>query len=360
MTTQPPKPTVYCVHDGKLLVQTDNDLYHGWVPAPNVSLVKEPLFGWKKARLTYDQWCQCVAFLRWSQKTHHEEAMMTFFYNGTQDRWAVDVFPQRPMGMTVKLLEEHPDYAAVRMQYGADWAQAGSIHHHCNMTAFQSGTDHDDEKDRDGIHITLGKMSEPLVDIHMRAVFDGVTYKTNIFDWIEMPDCVAQLPKHVLKADDKFFGSLFLGIDEHPFPEIWKSRIIKFQPQGQTVLTGMGVHSEYGEFNGREWGWPSEDREIKKNGSVVTAPATDQSSTPTNGSSLDSRAFTILSELCERMGLTFDEIHNYIVTTDQEMEDLSDEPDYAEESAMRTAVLDEIKKAGFAPLYIEALLDRVL
>jgi len=360
MTNETPKPTVYCVQDNKLLVQTDHELYRGWTQADNVSLVKEPLFTWKKAIFSFDLWASCVSFLRWSQKTHHEEAMMTFFYNVREDRWAVDVFPQRPMGMTVKLLEEHPDYALVRAQYGKDWVQAGSIHHHCNMTAFQSGTDREDESDRDGVHITLGKMTEPIVDSHIRVVFDGVTYESNLAHWISPPDWLTKIPAYIWKSDDKLLASTFLGIEDAPFPEEWKKRIIKWQPQGQTVLTGMGIHTEYGEFNGREWGWPSEDREMKKNGNGVSEPSTSQSSTATSGGTLNEKAFAILTEICERMSLTFDEIHNYIVTTDEEMEMLSDQPDYAEESAMRTAVLDAIKKEGFAPLYIEALLDRVL
>lgn len=375
MTTSPtptpqPKPTVYCVQDNRLLVRTEHELYNGWAVAQNVSLVKEPLFRWKKAVFSYDMWAQCVSFLRWSQKTHKEEAMMTFFYNPKEDRWAVDVFPQRPMGMTVKLLEEHPDYKAVRMQYGSDWVQAGSIHHHCTMKAFQSGTDHEDEKDRDGVHITLGNMDQPIVDIHIRVVFDEVTYSSNLLHWIEMPNDII-VPKHVWKLDDKLTSALFLGIEDHPFPEIWKTRIIKHQPQ-QTLLTGVDTdwrNNGYGHGDcGYGYGWNAgaDNDSVKKNGSVAittekSTSTESRTTTPASTASpLDGKAFSVLTEIASRLGLTFEEIRDMLIATDEDLQMLAEGPDGDEEIVMRNTVLDEIKKNGFAPLYIEALLDRVL
>lgn len=37
-----------------------------------------------------------------------------------------------------------------------DWQWVGTIHSHCNFSAYHSGTDIDDEKNADGVHITLG------------------------------------------------------------------------------------------------------------------------------------------------------------------------------------------------------------
>jgi len=37
-----------------------------------------------------------------------------------------------------------------------DWTWAGTIHSHCNFSAYHSGVDTDDERHVDGVHITLG------------------------------------------------------------------------------------------------------------------------------------------------------------------------------------------------------------
>ena len=41
------------------------------------------------------------------------------------------------------------------------FARAGTIHSHCDFEAFHSGTDQDDEKHEDGLHITFGHVDKP-------------------------------------------------------------------------------------------------------------------------------------------------------------------------------------------------------
>lgn len=213
------------IYNGKAYRQTFNELYDGWTPAEDLSLVetKNANFKWKGAKITFTLWEYITAFMRWTQKEFKAEALITLFYNQEHKVWAADVFPQQPMGMTVKSLETDPLYAVVRKKYGKGWIQAGSVHHHCTTNAFQSSTDHEDESDRDGLHITLGKMTDPVLDIHCRAVFDGIAYNTNISTWVNLPAWFNSIPE--LYQDSFNLKDLLLGSKNPMFPEEWKAMI---------------------------------------------------------------------------------------------------------------------------------------
>jgi hypothetical protein len=224
-----PAPMRLLIHEKRVLRPFDTPLFSGWeeVPKTEIELVDaEPKFKWKSAKIPYAMWQEVVGFLRWTQAEFGEEAMVTFFYNVKDSQWAAWAFPQEPNHMTVKMLENHPLFAEDRKQFGKDWIQFGSIHHHCKMGAFQSGTDKTDECDRDGVHITLGKMDESCLDVDIRQVFDGLQSKTNLTAWIEPPPFISQCPKHLYY--DFYIHALKSAKGE--FPKAWKERIFERTP----------------------------------------------------------------------------------------------------------------------------------
>lgn len=61
----------------------------------------------------------------------------------------------------------------------------GTIHCHGSMSAFHSGTDTHDEKDFDGIHITIGKISDNTIDISCSVVANGTRVINDPLKYIE-------------------------------------------------------------------------------------------------------------------------------------------------------------------------------
>lgn len=244
MTTTAPK---YILHDKKLLRQVQNDLYEGYeeVPETEIKIVEqEPRFRWLGAKIPLTLWLQVCEFMRWTQEKYKEEAMIFFFYNVAKKEWAAWPFPQSPNGMTVRMLENHPMYKTDRLQFGNDWVQAGTLHHHCTATAFQSGTDRSDEEDRDGIHFTLGNMDKHSLDLHCRQVFDGIMSSARPLDWIEMPAFLNDVPRNMrYEFAIHTFKTMRHEGKTPAFPEEWKDRIIKIVPTSQ-----MEWDSEYGGF----------------------------------------------------------------------------------------------------------------
>ena len=89
--------------------------------------------------------------LAWFKRVYQDqtsEAIVFLFYHHTHG-WEVKPPKQTAIGMSVDY-EERPEMD------GDGWTIAGTIHSHCNSSAFHSGTDESDEKEFDGIHLTIG------------------------------------------------------------------------------------------------------------------------------------------------------------------------------------------------------------
>lgn len=230
--------TKLIVHGTKVLRSLDCPLYTGWEAVDDIVVVNtEPVYKWKGTKIPYQVWASVAGFMRWSQQKFKAEAMVSFFYNTATGEWAAWPFPQEPMGMTVRYLEAHPLYAEDRKRFGKDWIQFGSLHHHCTAAAFASGTDKADEQDRDGIHITLGKLDDKTMDVHCRQTFDGVVTATKLLDWVESPDYLKDAPQHLIH---QFADFALRSIMEHAFPEEWKDRIM--ERVHHTPNFQMGLH----------------------------------------------------------------------------------------------------------------------
>jgi hypothetical protein len=127
-------------------------------------------YKWTGKKMPQDLWWQICAFFEWTYETCKSESQVRLFVNSVTGEWAAWAFPQeRNTGMTTKELPDHPQFAIDRQRFNDDWYYYGTVHHHCSMGAFQSGTDEENEKGQDGIHITVGKMGEVRYDVDIRV-----------------------------------------------------------------------------------------------------------------------------------------------------------------------------------------------
>jgi len=239
--TKKEKDSRLMLYDNELLTPKETPFFSGWVKQEKVEILKnhKPLFVWNKSKIPEKLWRQIVTFMRWGYTTYRSEVLVSLFYNTEEDDWAAWAFPQKTQGMTVQFLHKHVDYAKDRAQFKNGWVQLGSVHHHCAMGAFQSGPDEEDEKDREGVHFTLGKMDKPELDIHVRQTFKGMVGEIEPIDFLEEPKWLKNIPK-VFKKDIK--NKVFTTTKDLAFPEIWKSRVTKEVPVFNRF--GTGTQSE--------------------------------------------------------------------------------------------------------------------
>ena len=124
-------------------------------------------------KIPADTIAQVLSFFRAIYERQHSEAMVYLTYKDGEYR--VFVPPQTASGGGVK--------ATLDLAHIADgWAIAGSIHSHCNFSAFHSGTDTHDADGHDGIHMTIGNIASDTPSFATMLSFNKVRWDIDFTD----------------------------------------------------------------------------------------------------------------------------------------------------------------------------------
>lgn len=213
-------------------------------------------FNWTGGTLN-EIWPEVMAFFRWTNQEFRSESQVRLYVNMQTKQWKAWAFPQKGHGMTVKeLVEGDEGYDRFQQQRAEfpdeTWYYWGTVHHHCDCSAFQSGTDQHNEHDQDGIHITVGKLGSPRYDIDFRLYIGKFKLTSVTVDkfW-DVGDAAEGLPEHIkalLPADAKEKLAKYQMGNPAPadqtFPEIWKENFIRppappvSQPVNRPSTTG--------------------------------------------------------------------------------------------------------------------------
>lgn len=232
----------------KSTVYRDVDIGYMTIPE-TIELPRiEPCAKWNKAKISYEVWAQVVSFMLWSQKEFGSEAHLTLFYNTATDTWAPWAFPQITNGMNVETDPTDKRYSIQRKKFPEPWVELGTVHHHCKSAAFQSGTDHQDEIDRDGIHITLGNMEANQLSVHCRASLDSRLYQTTLGQWVEPPKWIHEdTPEFILEnlLEGAYLTSELFRDTE--FPTQWAKNISQMREHKVSYAQGLLKKGHYRE-----------------------------------------------------------------------------------------------------------------
>jgi len=208
------------IHDNKVYVEKENDFFGYWEEQKMNQA--EPLPTWKGAKIDLLNWYQFVSYSLSTFEEHGAESMTLFFYDEDDKEWFLWSPPQETAGMTVKVTlgKEYDEQRKLLPPL-----MFGSGHHHCTTSAFQSGTDHGDEIEKEGIHVTLGNLDENILDIHARIIVRGVSYDIEPYEIIETPQWVQNIPFLDMKeeAATRFLGQRWNA----EFPPLWTENIKK-------------------------------------------------------------------------------------------------------------------------------------
>jgi len=198
----------------------DLGLYEGLLPVILEEIKEVPLIKWKGAKISAEMWNQIVSFMNWTYAEYKSESQLRLFYNQGTNEWGVGVLPQHvDTGMSSKEIGDHEGRAEVFALFPSDagWREAGTVHHHCSSSAFQSGIDLADERDKNGLHITLGGMgNSEWHGFHARASFRKVMYDVTPAEWID----------GTIDPDGVMPNRLVTAASAVPFPEFWKKYLI--------------------------------------------------------------------------------------------------------------------------------------
>lgn len=137
---------------------------------------------WTGPKISQAVWHPILAFFKEVNTRHNSECQVRLYVNAALGEWAAWAFPQEARtSMSARELI-CPDAATQREQFKESdgWQYLGTVHHHCHMSAFQSGTDHNNERSQDGLHITVGRLGDAVYDIHARFYLGETEFEPDL------------------------------------------------------------------------------------------------------------------------------------------------------------------------------------
>ena len=192
-------------------------------------------------------WHQVMSFFRWTNKEMDSESQVRLYVNLKLGCWSAWAFPQEARtGMSAREIvsQESPEQAVERFaSWGAepsgDWVYFCTVHHHCAASAFQSGTDEENERGQDGLHITVGRMDADQHDLHARFYLDGHCFEPDMSRFWEVePELAQQVPPELLDDVARFQMCRRVVVD---FPDAWRKNVIEIPaydyPRGRQPLS---------------------------------------------------------------------------------------------------------------------------
>lgn len=212
----------------RILTEQDLGWYKGYISTE--VQVGKPEASWltfKGPKVPAPLWQTIKSFLLWSNNEHSAEAQVRLMYDMGTNTWQAAVLPQVVVGLQTIELQGHPETESSLKEAGEQAVTGGTIHHHCQIPAFQSTTDDNDEALQTGLHITLGNMDKPAASIHARVTLRGVTYPAVLPEWLE--------------GTEAEWVDLTTTV---AFPEQWKTRIFT-STKGLKAYMPPKVHKGY-------------------------------------------------------------------------------------------------------------------
>jgi hypothetical protein len=213
-------------------------LYSGELHVALPKMEGRPRIHWNGAVIDRETFRLALAFLKWTHDEHKVEGQARFFYNEETGEWKTVVLPQYiwSAGHTREVEADNPVKEKIIEDLLLDgFGEAGTIHHHSNMGAFQSAGDKEDELSRNGFHVTVGTMSAKVSAFHARATFKKIQYektqhapssgRLNIDQWLPGMMGNANAPHQPIQDD---IAKHWLSLEDLPeFPDEWRLHMVE-------------------------------------------------------------------------------------------------------------------------------------
>jgi len=190
----------------------DNQMYSAVIKVPTPyggDELQEQIVSIKLPKIPYSMFDKIYEFFKYIYKKHKAEVAVLLWYNFNTKEWETEVPKQTVGGGSVNYTRDE-EWANDMIQKG--FICVGTIHSHCEMSAFHSGTDDHDEYNFDGVHITIGKvLSGP--EFAQRFIVKTMSTKFNsISDVVDIPkEKTTKFPEFWDKKVNASFKSSIFG-----------------------------------------------------------------------------------------------------------------------------------------------------
>lgn len=167
---QPTGPFAYLVTRSGPMIMHTNPYFEAVVPATKIPMLAEvrPMAVSRLPAIPAAQVAQCIAFFREVYHLYKGEAMLIIAYRDDTQAYAF-VAPEQIVSSS-KI-----DYDLPQVPEG--YVIVGTVHSHGSGRAFYSPTDDHDDNTLDGIHLTIGCLDRPAVEIAASLVVGGSRFE---------------------------------------------------------------------------------------------------------------------------------------------------------------------------------------
>lgn len=158
-TELPAKGVYYLVTKTGIYCHKETKAGSALVPVKGIPWLEEPdmEFRCKLPKVPALIIGQALTFFRKVFDKYHAEAYVTLLYSTKLNQYRLYCPKQKVSSASVNY--DRTDQPSFEDRQANDWQMVGTIHSHCDFSAYHSGTDVGDEDTFDGIHITLGHVN---------------------------------------------------------------------------------------------------------------------------------------------------------------------------------------------------------
>lgn len=199
---------------------------------------------------------QALTFFRKVWDLHKSEAYVTLLFSAKTNQYKLWCPVQTVSGASVNY--DRTDQPSFEDRTVNDWQMCGTIHSHCNFSAYHSGTDTHDESTFDGVHITLGHVDRNQFSIAASVAINDqreTLDPENCCEGIERVSNKELLKKkHMTFGDSSFYAlelteeeTQALAADTANINNDWMPKVTHAGYGG-----GYGGGGNYGWFSGKK------------------------------------------------------------------------------------------------------------
>lgn len=171
---------------------------------------KNGVFNWSGEKIPDNIISQAHDFFKRIYAKHHAEAEVIITMNAETKQFRLFVPYQRVSHAGVKSIFE-PTHIS------RGWDVVGTLHSHCDFSAFHSGTDSGDASDMDGVHFTIGHVNNDTPQIVAMVVMAGKEFHYSD------PNEIAEIAYHTQTSPEWWDQFVWPGAAPEQKPKSLKS-----------------------------------------------------------------------------------------------------------------------------------------
>ncbi len=222
----PDKKICYIIGKDGIYLKKKIGIFESVVPVNSISHLKEVQCYAKVniKKIPLKMFFQICSFFKKVNELYNAESVVLLCYNATKRKYKVIVPDQEVSGGSIK----YDILNSYKESYSNDFDLIGTIHSHNTFGSFHSSVDTEDEKNIDGIHITVGNVNRNKVSISASVMVNGTRFKTSPKDHINSIVEGTELEESSFRSG--YFHKVsvhrkFYYVEEEKFPKKWLDKV---------------------------------------------------------------------------------------------------------------------------------------